>query len=115
MPTFTLVKNSLESVSEMERASFSRSRTSMLFFTSLTRTMSVSVMLKTKSLFLSGKRFCITSYAETSFEEITLMRNTTLLISELKCSSRALRLMSPGSTLSRIMFLTKLLRSYFSS
>ena len=66
-------------------------------------------------MFLSGKRFCITSYAETSFAEITLIRKTTLLMSALKCSSRALSVMSPGSTLSRMMFFTKLLRSYFSS
>ena len=54
-------QNSLESVSEIERASFSRSFTSILFFISFTSTMSFSEMLNTKSLFLSGKRFCITS------------------------------------------------------
>mgnify|MGYP000018989513 CR=1 FL=1 len=51
----------VEGVDEMERASFSRSLESTVFLISLTSTMSVSVMLNTKSLLLSGNRFWMTS------------------------------------------------------
>ena len=74
----------------MDRASFSRSRVSMLLLISFTSTMSLSLMLKTKSFCLSGKRFWITSKAEMSLAETMRMSSTTRVTSVLKCSSRAL-------------------------
>ena len=48
--------NSLDRVSTIERARFSRSLSSISSGTSLTRAMSVSLMLMTKSLCLSGEK-----------------------------------------------------------
>ena len=53
--------DSLESVSEIELASFSRSRLSVSALTSLTSAISSSLILITKSFVLSGKRFCTMS------------------------------------------------------